>query len=157
MFGLKALFPDRSLRTAVERFQKVLDGSLGAIVGRQAETFRQLVLKDFTTKSQGGRGADGLAWTPDSPSTIERKGHKLIGIDTHELIDSLRIVPTTTDNGHAALTAEFTSGHAQFFDAKRQLLPDDAPPRWVEAVEAGVLSPTERVLQDVIDSTEIRE
>lgn len=103
------------------------------------DALRKAVKEDFMEKASHRKGAWGSPWKPIAPSTIQRKGHDIIGIDTGKMQKSLRV--TKNNRG---ITAEYRQDYSKHFDAKRPILPTELPPKWEKAIEKAIKASAER-------------
>lgn len=101
---------------------------------------RELVDKDFLAKANHGTGTGGK-WKPLAQSTIDRKGHDIIGWDTGKMRRS-RVV-TSNNRG---ITAEYRKDYSKYFDAKRPILPKTLPKPWQKEIEKSIKAAAERHL-----------
>ncbi len=98
------------------------------------EELAKLAQEEFDRKAVGGRGFGGRRWKPLEPSTIQRKGHETIGIDTGEMVTSL-----DTSVNNRGIRVGYRAEHSEHFDEKRPLLPAELPKSWEKRlVKAGV-------------------
>ncbi len=131
-------------REAVE----VVKAKQPEIAGKISVPLKSLVQEDFNRKSRLATGAGNIKWKDILQRTKDRKNSSIVGIDTGELYDSLRV---TTRGGSEFLTISFESEHAEFFDEKRKLLPETDVQQWVGELEPYVEEVVTRALQRVVD------
>lgn len=117
----------------------------------------------YLTKSKGGRGSDGITWSPLAPSTIEKRnrrgrvnakrkttksgkarptgGSVDIGRDTGLQLSSARPGFSVSGGGNifrltnTSVTVGYGMSYSKYFDADRALLPIKIPDAWVKQLE----------------------
>jgi hypothetical protein len=92
-----------------------------------AHSIGQLIDRQFDT----GTDPYGKRWKPLKPSTIKRKGHAQIGVDSHRMRDSLEVKPMSGAGVQITAGPEYTA----YFSRKRPLFPTHGLPRaWRNAI-----------------------
>lgn len=135
---------------AIEIEASQIVGKVWPILQRKVSpTLKQLVQEDFRRKSRGGTGADGLRWRRLAQSTIDKKKSDIIGIESWDMYDSLRVIPTRS--GETLLEISYQSEHAEFFSLDRPLFPEGDVPKWVDAMVPLVEEVVTQNIQRLID------
>lgn len=141
------------MRIQRPNLERLIDDAVGALRKRRSDLrrrnamlLRRLILDDFDQLSRGGRGADGRRWKIIRPVTAERKGSRLIGVETGAMRASLVVRST----GDLSWQASFDSPHAGFFDAVRPLMPDGTPDAWDRALSESIVRWGDSVLREVV-------
>lgn len=141
------------MRIQRPNLERLIDDAVGSLRKRRSDLrrrnamlLRRLILDDFEQLSRGGRGADGRRWKIIRPVTSERKGSRLIGVDTGSMRASLVVRST----GDLSWEASFGSPHAGFFDSVRPLLPDGTPDAWDRALSESIVRWGDEVLREVV-------
>lgn len=129
--------PMEQIRKLVRDAEKSLE-QRSEVRRKLSEKLYLLVKRDFLRKSLGQRGDDGIQWKPIKADTAKKKGTRVIGIDTWDLLESLTV---STRQGGADAVASFESDHAEFFDRERKLLPETPPDPWMQAMQVEVVEP----------------
>lgn len=82
------------------------------------------------SKPKGGLGTDGISWGPHSEAWEKRKGHDVVGFHTGKM----RALVNTgfTDD---TVFYEYVTDHAEHFDQRWPLIPDELPDTWAEAMQ----------------------
>jgi hypothetical protein len=128
-------------------------GRIDAAKQRMAEMLLEKIHEAYEVKKTGGTDEMGITWPPLAPSTVRRKGHATIMVDTGGLEESLR-----PGSGHPDQIIRFGPGWIEvgserstpsgipltMLHAKgnanlpvRRILPEpgvELPPSWVEAM-----------------------
>lgn len=102
------------------------------------DALRRSVDADFLKKANKQTGVTGK-WQKLAESTIERKGHDIIGWETGKMRKSRRV--TTNNRG---LKAEYRKDYAKYFDEKRPLLPKELPKAWQKEIEKSIQKTVDR-------------
>lgn len=147
-------FPIKEIVDLSKRAVASLNKSRGPVRSKVAKVTKDLIVQSFAEKSRGAKGSDGITWAPDDPETTKRKRSDLIGIETGGLLNSLAVDDTKAFGGSSQpdVIAAFTAPYAEYFDASRQLLPDEMPWQWAEQIEAPVRDWMQAELQKQVDS-----
>jgi hypothetical protein len=92
-----------------------------------ATTIGRLIDRQFET----GTDPYGRRWKALKPSTIKRKGHAQIGVDSHRMRDSIDVRPMSG----AGVQITVGPDYAAYFAKRRPLFPTHGLPRaWRNAV-----------------------
>lgn len=121
----------RDIRAALAEFESQRPAQLMVQWGRWV---LQEAHENFEIKSRGGTGSDFITWAPLKPSTIRRnRGRTAIGVATGELGDPRhdRLEVIHRQNKSIGVLAGFGAPHAEFFDERRPLMPDEPPDDWI--------------------------
>jgi len=148
-------FPFQQIRDLASRSRLALDRKRQAIQQTLGMVVKNLVLDAFNVKSHGGRGADGITWLPDKPSTAKAKHSSVIGVNTRQMIDSLQVTAGGSESGSSGnvpdIVVAFTATHSVYFDQDRQLLPEEMPDQWARAIEQPVQDWMQATVQAEVD------
>ena len=138
MFDFEVTPSMGEIRRRMEDAGRSIDQGRQDMARQLAPVLRSLILEDYEVKAAGGRGRDGIKWTPLKAATVraKEKHADFIGIETGQLEQSLTV---RYGGQEADLVAEFTAPHADDFDRLRPLLPNDLPDEWLREIEAGML------------------
>ncbi|HUQ70369.1 MAG TPA: hypothetical protein VM165_12640 [Planctomycetaceae bacterium] len=147
-------------------------------IGLQLLSFVQL---DYSTKSTGGTGTDGISWKPLAASTIARKqkrgkrndrrkkqttksgkarpgiGSTVIGIDTGLQRNSASPGFKAPGGGNVlhveghTVTVGFGRSYSKYFDEQRKLMPTTLPAEWERACDAILTRWATKILAARID------
>ena len=127
-------FPD--LKRLVDDAQRRLDDERDEILQQLGVTLLRFAQQDYTTKSGGGTGTDGITWKKLAPSTLAARGGRTeIGLQSGLQRASLGL--GRSDPG--GVTVGYGRSYSPFFDDVRPLLPDRLPQPWLEALEQRVM------------------
>ena len=127
-------FPD--LQRLVDDAQQRLDAEREDILAQLGATLLRFARQDYTTKSSGGTGTDGIAWKKLAPPTIAaHAGRTEIGLQSGLPRASLSVAMTSPEG----VAIGYGRGYAPFFDEARPLLPDPLPPSWLKELEKQVV------------------
>lgn len=106
----------RALTHVPSRASRGVATSIGKLIERQFDT---------------GTDPYGRRWKPLKPSTIKRKGHAQIGVDSHAMRDSIDVRPMSG----AGVQITVGPDYAAYFSRRRPLFPDKGlPASWRKAV-----------------------
>jgi hypothetical protein len=108
-----------------------------------ASQLLRLADADFATKSRGGRGADGVIWTPLKPATLAARRRRS-GSDPIRIgVVRGRLRPGA-ETSERSVVIRYSQPHAAAFDRLRPLLPNSLPEAWRRDIE--------QTLHDVVNS-----
>jgi hypothetical protein len=92
-----------------------------------ADSISTLIQRQFDT----GTDPYGRRWKALKPSTIKKKGHAQIGVDSHRMRESIDVRPMS--GAGVQITVE--PDYAAYFSRRRPLFPDRGLPRtWQKAI-----------------------
>jgi hypothetical protein len=139
--GMRVTFTTKGLMESLGASRRKVQKAREAFDVAVATELKRLAEEDFDKRSRGASGATGRKWKRLAPSTVQKKGSTIIGIDQGDLVNSLKV--TVNNRG---ISATYAAPHAGYFDEERPLLPSSLPMTWERKLEEAGKKAVIRVL-----------